>query len=455
MDSITQLKQWFKHTQVSIQSDFFQFLRFESISADPAYGLEVKRCAAWLQSYIAKHTSMKTELIPTETVPIVYAEDLRAGEKAPTILIYGHYDVQPVDPVDLWKSAPFEPTERDGKIYARGSVDDKGQIFYGITALRAWHELGRTLNVNVKCCIEGEEESSSTGLSKSLETLREKFKADAILVIDFDQFDETTPAVSLGARGILAMEVVLKGSNADLHSGIHGGMAYNPNKALVELLSKLWDERGVVAVPGFYDDVLETNEEERAQFAFHYDPIVYAKEFGVGAIGGEKGRGFAENNVFRPTLEINGIGGGYVGAGFKTVIPAKALAKLSCRLVPNQDPEAIFHQLATFLKKHVVKGMEITVTNLGGESAFRGRSDSDLAKAVRLASSEVTGKTCKNILSAASIPIVSKMKQALGAEVVGMGFGLPTDNIHAPNEHFDMHRFENGFLTVARVLELL
>jgi acetylornithine deacetylase/succinyl-diaminopimelate desuccinylase-like protein len=232
-------------------------------------------------------------------------------------------------------------------------------------------------------------------------------------------------------------------------------MAYNPNKALVQLLSKLWDENGRVAVEGFYDDVMETNEAERNQFASRYDRSSYSKEFEVGAIGGEKGRSFVENNYFRPTLEINGISGGYTGPGLKTVIPAHATAKLSCRLVPNQDPNKVGHKIAEFLKKNGTSGMKIEVHFLGGEPAFRGRLGSDLAKAVSIACSEVTGKPCKNILSAASIPIVAKMVQALECDVVGMGYGLPTDDIHAPNEHFDMHRFEKGFLTVARTLELL
>ena len=293
------------------------------------------------------------------------------------------------------------------------------------------------------------------GLSKALPQLQEKLKADWLLVVDFDQFDPDTPAISLGARGIVHLEVTLTGSKSDLHSGIHGGMAYNPNKALVQLLAKLWDEKGRVAVKGFYDDVLEAAAEERNQFSFRYNAESYAKEFDVGALGGEKGRDLAENNCFRPTLEINGMGGGYTGAGLKTVIPAQASAKISCRIVPNQDPEKLSHQIADFLKKHVTSGMKIKVELFGGEPAFRARGDSHLAKAVRLAATDATGKTCKNILCGASIPIIAKMKQALQTEVVGMGYGLATDNIHAPNEHFDWGRFEKGFLTVARTLELL
>jgi acetylornithine deacetylase/succinyl-diaminopimelate desuccinylase-like protein len=455
MSNLAQMKKWIDQHRAEVREDYFHFLRFKSISADPAFAAEIKRCAEWLKSYIGKKTGMNAEVIETEGYPLVYAEDLHAGPSAPTVLIYGHYDVQPVDPLELWLSDPFEPTERNGNIYARGAVDDKGQIFYAVTALRAWKELGQKLSINVKFCIEGEEESSSKGLSKSLSKLKGKLKADSLLVVDFDQYDRETPALSLGARGILAMEVTLTGSKSDLHSGIHGGMAYNPNKALLQLLSKLWDENGRVVVKGFYDDVLETTEEERARFSFRYDNESYCKEFDVSAVGGEKGRTLADNNVFRPTLEINGIAGGYAGAGFKTVIPAHATAKISCRLVPNQDPKKLFHLLSEFLKKHVVSGMKIKVSDLGGEPAFRGSPDSKLAKAVALSSSEVMKKACKNILCGGSIPIVAQMIREIGFEVVGMGYGLPTDEIHAPNEHFDMKRFENGFLTVARTLELL
>ena len=455
MSTLAQLKKWFDQHRDVVRDDYFHFLRFKSISTDPEFAPEVKRCAEWLKGYIVKNTAMKAEVLQTEGYPLVYAEDLRAGPGAPTVLIYGHYDVQPVEPLELWKSDPFEPTERNGNVYARGAVDDKGQIFYAVTAMKAWKELGKQLPVNVKFCIEGEEESSSKGLSQSLSQLKEKLKADSLLVIDFDQFDKETPALSLGARGILAMEVTLTGSKGDLHSGIHGGMAYNPNKALIQLLSKLWDENGRVTVKGFYDDVLETTEEERNRFAFRYDKESYCKEFEIGALGGEKGRTLAENNFFRPTLEINGISGGHTGVGFKTVIPAQANAKISCRLVPNQDPKKLFSLISEFLKKNVVAGMKIKVTDLGGEPAFRGSPDSALAKAVSLAASEVMEKSCKNILSAGSIPIVAKMISELGFEVVGMGYGLATDEIHAPNEHFDMVRFKHGFLTVARTLDLL
>lgn len=455
MSTLEQMKKWMDQHRAAIREDYFRFLRFKSISTDPSFSGDVIACAEWLSQYLHEKTGMKAEVIPTDGHPLVYAEDLRAGPKAPTLLFYGHYDVQPVDPLELWESDPFEPTERNGKIYARGAVDDKGQIFYAILAVRAWRELGRELPINLKFCIEGEEESGSLGLSKSLPKLKKKLKADTILVIDFGQFDPETPALTLGARGLMAMEVTVIGSKTDLHSGTHGGLAYNPNKALAQLLALLWDENGRVAVPGFYDDVTPLTSEERKLFSYSYTKERYSKEFGIEAFGGDQRLTLEENNVLQPTLEINGLAGGYFGPGFKTVIPAQAVAKISARLVPHQDPQKIFKQVSDFLQKHLTKGMKIKISPFEGAPAFRGNPDCELAKAVALAASEVMNKPCTRILCGGSIPVIAKMSQELQAEVVGMGYGLATDDIHAPNEHFDFPRLERGFLTVARALELV
>jgi len=455
MSSQNVLQTWFSQNFKIVQDDYFHFLRFKSISTDAAFKKEMQSCALWLKDYIAQKTGMKSELIETKGAPLVYAENLTAGSNAPTLLIYGHYDVQPADPIDLWENDPFEPTLRNGNIYARGAADNKGQIFYSLMAIRSFHELGIKLPVNVKFCIEGEEESGSHGLSLSLPDLKEKLKGDALLVVDFDGFDKETPGISLGARGIVALELTLTGSPTDLHSGVHGGMAYNPNRAMVQLLSKLWDDKGRIQVKGFYDDVVVMNEEERGQFSFAFDEKSYSKTFDIDAIGGENDFSLAEKNTVRPTLEINGLSGGYAGMGFKTVIPAHTIAKLSCRLVPHQDPEKIIKNLTAFLNENVVDGMKVQVVSFGGEKAFRSSTSSKLATAVAKAATEVTGKNCKKMLCGGSIPIISSMMEILSMDVVGMGYGLPTDDIHAPNEHFDMNRFEKGFLTVARTLELL
>ena len=454
MTTLSELKQWFDQHQAKIREDYFRFLRFPSISADPAYREGCLRCADWLVSWL-KAGNLHAERIETPTLPIVYAEDLSAGPNRPTLLIYGHYDVQPVDPLELWKSPPFEPTERDGSIYARGAVDDKGQIFYAVSAVQCWKDLGRPLPVNVKFCIEGEEEFQSKGLSQVLPSLKSKLKADHLLVVDFDQFAPDIPAVSLGARGMAAVEVTLRGSNSDLHSGLYGGIAYNPNRALVELLAKLWDREGRVQIPGFYDGVVEPTEDELKMFECRYARPYYTQHFGIEAFGGEKGRSLHEANCFRPTLELNGIVGGYIGAGIKTVIPASAHAKITCRLVPGQDPEKITLSIAEFLKAHAAKGMKLEIVRHKGDPAFRGKPDSKLSLAIAEASEEITKNKCRFLVTGGSIPVVPELMRASGAEVVGMGYGLIDDAIHAPNERFDMRRFEQGFLTVGRALALL
>ncbi|MBI3508166.1 MAG: dipeptidase [Chlamydiia bacterium] len=445
---------WFSKHKEQIRAEFFQFLRFASISADPAYKTQMRQCAEWLQRYLG--TFSHTEIIETPGHPLVYAEECSAGPSKPTLLIYGHYDVQPIDPVELWHSPPFEPTEREGFIYARGAVDDKGQIFYAVLAALAMKQISGKLPINLKFCIEGEEESSSMGLSRVLPKLHKKVAADYLLIPDFGQYDAATPAITLGCRGLVGLEVTLTGSSADLHSGTYGGIAYNPNRALVELLAKLWDSEGRVRVDGFYDDVEEVDAATLKNFAASNSKEQYRKEFGIAAFGGEKGRTLQEASECRPTLELNGICGGYCGAGLKTVIPAHAKAKITCRLVPNQDPAKIGRQVEAFLQKQALAGMQVKVEIYpGGAFAFRSHLRSKLAQAVASASEEVCGKACVRQLSGGSIPIIPELVKASGAEAVGMGYGLLDDAIHSPNERFDMIRFEKGFLTVARTLELL
>lgn len=454
MGTIEQLRQWFATHKNEIKKDYFDFLRFRSISADPDCKDQILLCAEWLKQYLLKG-NFHAELIATQGYPVVYAWDLAAGVDKPTVLIYGHYDVQPIDPIELWHSDPFEPVEREGNIYARGAVDDKGQIFYAVLAAIVLKRMKGQLPINLKFCIEGEEESSSVGLSKALPELKEKMKADYLIVVDFDQFDKETPAVSLGCRGMLGIEVSLRGSRADLHSGMYGGIAYNPNRALVELLAKLWDSEGKVQVPGFYDEVEEIEEATRKQYDGHFEKKKYTKEFGIEAFGGEAGRSLQETNTLRPTLELNGICGGYCGAGIKTVIPAESKGKITCRLVPNQNPEKIGQQIIQFLENEVKEGMKMETQIHPGAFAFRTNPHTKLVRALAQAAEEVCGKKCKRTLSGASIPIVPELIAASGAEMVGMGYGLIDDEIHAPNEKFDFLRLEKGFLTLARTLEIL
>jgi acetylornithine deacetylase/succinyl-diaminopimelate desuccinylase-like protein len=448
------LDSWIETNRENLRRDYYEFLKIPSISTEPAFREDIGRCADWVRSYLAG-SGLRAELLGAGTHPVVFGENLNAGSGRPTLLVYGHYDVQPVDPISLWDSPPFEPTERNGKIYARGALDDKGQIFYAMAAARLFHELDRPLPINIKFCIEGEEEAGSAELSRLLPSLRDKMKADFLLVVDYDSYDETTPAINLGARGVVSMEISLSGSSSDLHSGLCGGIAYNPNRALVELLASLYDEEGRVVVEGFYDDVQEVTPEELQAYSHQYSHDAFGKQFGITAFGGEKNRSAAEAVFFRPVLEINGIGGGYAGPGFKTVIPARAVAKLSCRLVPHQNPEKIAHQVISFLERRCPRGMQFEAKVHSGAPAYRANPQSKLALAVATACEEIMGAPCKRILSGASVPIVGDLVRFSQAEVVGMGYGLPTDQIHAPNEHFEWTRFERGLKTVARTIELL
>jgi acetylornithine deacetylase/succinyl-diaminopimelate desuccinylase-like protein len=449
---VKEYSEWLDHHFAKVRDDLFTFLRFKTISSDVSLVDEHRRCAEWLCEYL-RSAGCSASVIDTTGNPIAYAENLHAGPEAPTLLIYGHYDVQPVDPLELWKSDPFEPVERNGQVYARGAQDDKGQIFYALAALWFFRDTNRRLPVNLKFCIEGEEESGSRGLARALPKLKDRMKTDYILVIDFDMLDAQTPSINLGARGIITMEAVLQGSNGDLHSGTFGGAAYNPNRAAAELIAALWDENGKVAVPHFYDDVYEMTPHEKKLFSTKNDSFV--KEAGIEALGGEKQFSPCEACWFRPTMEINGISGGYTGFGFKTVIPAETRIKISCRLVPNQDPERIRNHVKDFLLKRIKKGIHLTVKFLESGKPYRGRADSKLARAVSRAYEEEFNQPCQKILSGGSIPVVSELMHALNPEVVGMGYGLASDNIHAPNEHFGIDRFKKGIITVAKAIEYL
>lgn len=447
------LKAWLDREFSNIREELFTFLRFKTISTDRSYLAEHKKCCDWLTQIFQK-MNFKTETIETPGLPLFFAERRCKDSKAPTLLIYGHYDVQPVDPIELWNSDPFEPTERNGSVFARGAIDDKGQIFYASVAMRALLAQDEDLPVNVKFCIEGEEETGSVGLEKSLGSLKEKLKADYLLIVDCGLPDEQTPAIELGGRGITTLEITLSGSKEDLHSGLYGGVAYNPNRALAELLAQCWDENGRVAVPHFYDRVKPPTLKERRLFQSSYSDA-FLFDAGIEALAVEKGKTLQESNWFSPTLEINGMTGGYTGPGFKTVIPARAHAKISCRLVPDQDPHEIGRLLADFLKSKVKKGIRIEVDVLHGGLPFRGRADSVLAKAAAMAYEEIFKKKCLYTLFGGSIPIISNLAKASGAEPVGMGFGIASDNMHAPNEHFGLERFKKGVLVVAKALHYL
>jgi len=452
--SVEDLKKWWQDHYEETLHNFFTFLSFPSISTDPAHEKDCRRTAEWLQGYM-EGIGLKTTLWETSGLPVVFGTHLQAGKDRPTLLIYHHYDVQPVDPLELWKSDPFQPTVRNNQVYARGAVDNKGQCFYSLTALKAFLSLAKQLGFNLKVFIEGEEESGGRGTAAILKEKEHELKADHLLVIDFDIPSATTPGITLGMRGLAALVVECSNASIDLHSGVHGGIALNPNRALAQMLASLWDENGKIAVPHFYENVEPLSQEHLSRIDMSFDHASYQKSFGVRAFSNEKGHSLKESNWLRPTLEINGMWGGYTGPGFKTVIPAKAFAKISCRLVPGQDPDKIGHAIAAHLEKEAPEGIEVKVDFHHGAPAFRSHFDSFIVKTAALAYEEIFGKPCKYLFCGASVPIVVDLARATGAQVAMIGMGLTEDDIHAPNEHFGLDRFALGYLTVGRILSRL
>jgi acetylornithine deacetylase/succinyl-diaminopimelate desuccinylase-like protein len=436
----------------TLLEDYITFLSFKTISADKGMESEMEKASRWLKKKL-EESFLEVEIWKTEGPPIIFAKNLEAGEGKPTLLIYNHYDVQPVDPLELWESDPFTAKIEGDLVFARGAQDNKGQCLYTIKALKEFLKKNPK-NVNIKLLIEGEEESGSFHLSKLLAEKKEALKADTLAIVDLSLKSIERPAISLGVRGILTCDVVLTGSHTDLHSGQHGGIVYNPLHALVKILSELRDEEGKILIPGFYDDVRPLSDEEKKHLALDFDEKEYLDVFGAVSNGGEKAFSPSERVGARPTLEINGLSGGYSGEGFKTVIPAKAFAKLSCRLVGNQDPQKIGEALKKSLIEKTPKGIQIEVTlHEGAGQAIRANPTSQGAKSFKKAFETVFQKPCESLLQGGSIPIVSKLAKASGAEVILLGLGLPGDQIHAPNEHFSISRLEKGFLVILEALK--
>ena len=380
--TLDELYSWYEKYEDQIIEDYFSFLKIPSISTDPAYKEDVRKAAEWVGNRLKK-IGFKVEIWKTQNKgtsghPVVFASHT-VDSSRPTVLIYHHYDVQPVDPIEKWKSSPFEPVIKDGYVYARGASDNKGQCFSTLTALAAVFEICKKVNLNIKLFIEGEEECGSGGALQMMNEKKDVLKADYLLIVDMGLPAADTPAITIGLRGIVALEVKCKNSSIDLHSGIMGGVALNPNRALIQLLAKLWDAEGVVAAPGFYDDVVVPTGEELKDISQGLDLDYLKKQFGLKAFQGEGGYSLWESNTIRPTLEINGIAGGYAGAGFKTVIPSQAVAKISCRLVPSQDPMKIAQCLTEFLKKQAPKGIELEITHDHGGKPVRTSPNTKLA----------------------------------------------------------------------------
>lgn len=432
-----------------IVRDYLELLRFASISADPQYTQGINNCCNWIASHL-RASQFHVDIWQTEGNPIIFGQNLQAGPSKPTVLLYGHYDVQPVDPLAEWTTPPFEPRIEQGRVYARGAQDNKGQLIYVLSALRSF---SGTLPVNVKICIEGEEEIGSQSLQKLLPQVADKLKANTLLVVDSGIPNMHTPSITLGVRGIVTLSLHVRGSYTDLHSGLFGGIAYNPNHALIELLAKLRGADGRVQVPGFYDAVDELTAEERSVLSLDWDETESRTEFGVDPTGGERSYPPGESGTVRPTLEINGMSGGYSGPGFKTVIPAVAQAKISCRLVPNQDPDTIAKALIEFLRKNTPPGVELQIEDGHGGRAVRSTPNSPVVQALATAFTSAFGKPCQFILMGGSIPISAELAKAAQAQPLFCGLGLPDDNIHAPNEHFDLKRIEMGCQVISEFLK--
>lgn len=434
--------------------DFFDLLSIPSIGADPNYNAATLKCAEWIRTYLEK-IGFQVELWEGFGHPTLFAKaDVDPAKK--TLLIYNHYDVQPVDPIEQWENPPFEPVLKDGNIYARGAQDNKGQLFYVLSALKFIKERDGKFPLNIKLCIEGEEEFGSASLQKALKVKKGALKSDYLAIVDLGIPAKDTPALTLGTRGMVTMEMEVCGSKFDLHSGCHGGVAYNPLHALIKILNSVRNEKGEITIDGFYDDVEPFSKEATKEISLQFDPKQYESNFGALATGGEQKFSPAERLYLRPTLEINGICGGYAGPGHKSVIPAKASAKISCRLVPHQNPQNIAHLVKDFLEKKAPPGIQVHVKIFpGGGEAARISSSSEAVLAFSQAFAEVYGKNCGYILEGATISIIPELIQASGAQTVLLGLGLTTDQIHAPNEHFSLDRLEKGAKIMVRGIELL
>ncbi len=446
-------KQWYSKNEKDLLDDYFTLLKFPSISTDPAYAKDVQACMQWLSNYL-RELGFAVEVWPTDLHPVIFATHLEAGPKRPTLLLYNHYDVQPVDPLELWATPPFEPSLRNNVVFARGASDNKGQLSYTLSALRAYMELAKEHRLNLKLFIEGEEECGSVGTRKVLHDKKQHLSADYCLVIDSGVPHADTPAVTLGVRGLTTMEISISNSKIDLHSGVFGGIVLNPNQVMATLLSGLW-EHGRVAVPGFYDEVVGLSGEEWDLLDHTFDRRDCQNHFGIRVFGGEAGYSLHESNWIRPTLEINGMWGGYTGSGFKTVIPASAHAKISCRIVPNQEPDTIAKRVVEHCQRALPPGMEMKYEIHSGGMPSYSSSKSKIVATSKDAYTEVFGEPCSLILSSASVPIVADLAIATGAQMALIGTATAEDDIHAPNEHFTLPQYQKGFLVIGRILSLL
>lgn len=440
-------KEYITANQDRFLSELFELLRLPSVSADSRHKADVRKTAELVRARLIEAGADQVDLVETKGHPIVFGEKI-IDPKKPTVLVYGHYDVQPPDPLDLWVSPPFEPTVRNGKIYARGSCDDKGQVYMHIKAFEILMKHNQ-LSCNVKFMIEGEEEVGSDNLPTFVKEYSDRLKADVILISDTALISLEHPSITVGLRGLSYMEVEVTSANRDLHSGVYGGAVANPINVLAQLIASLHDENGRVTIPGFYDKVKELSSEERkALNAAPFDLNEYKNELGIAEVTGEKGYTTLERTGIRPTLDCNGIWGGYTGEGAKTVLPSKASAKISMRLVPNQESNEITELFTKHFLSIAPKTVKVKVTaHHGGQPAVT-PTDSKAYKAAEDAFVEVFGKKPIPTRDGGSIPIVALFKKELGLDTVLMGFGLDSDALHSPNESYGVKNFFMGIETI-------
>lgn len=428
-------------------NELLDLLRIPSVSARGEHKEDMIRCAEAVEKSLKDAGADTTAIYPTAGHPIVYGEKMIDPAK-PTVLVYGHYDVQPADPLELWHSGPFEPVIKDGKIYARGACDDKGQFYMHVKALETMVKTN-SLHCNVKFLIEGEEEVGSPNLATFVKTNKELLKADVILISDTSMLSMDTPSIDIGVRGLSYIEVEVTGPNRDLHSGVYGGAVANPITMLAKMIAACHDENNHITIPGFYDDVVDATAEERAKMAkAPFSEAEYKKDLGIQSLWGEKGYTTNERTGIRPTLELNGIWGGYTGEGAKTVLPSKAFAKISCRLVPNMSSEKITKKILDYFTSMAPEGVTVKAAEHHGGEPYMTPIDSHEYRAAAKAIETTFGKEPIPVRGGGSIPICALFEKELGLKIVFMGFGLDSDNLHSPNEKYDVFNFYKGIETI-------
>ncbi len=452
--AIEQVVDYIDENRERYVEELMDLLRIPSVSAVSEHKEDVLKAAEFVADHF-RSMDFDTEIVPTTGHPVVYAEKI-VDDGLPTMMVYGHYDVQPVDPIELWRNDPFEPTIEGPNVVARGATDDKGQMFTHIKAAEAFYRSEGRMPVNLKYIIEGEEEVGSVHLVEFLDAYEERLSADFAVISDTGQFAEGVPAITYGLKGLAYFQIDLKGSTQDLHSGSFGGTVANPANVLGQIIAKLRDETGRITIPGFYDDVLPLEDWERQEFArLPFDEEGYRNYIGAPQLAGEQGYSTLERRWARPTLDVNGIWGGYAGEGSKTVLPAKAGAKISMRLVPRQEPAKIEELFTSYVREICPPTVELEIQVMAGAHASITPTDTKAMDAARIAIEKGFGKAPVMIREGGTIPVVADLKQKIDVDTILLGWGLPDDGTHSPNEKFNLGDYHRGILASAHLMNEL